>query len=331
MAPPKRDNSRRALEQRIDALSALRADPDSPATAEALRTALADRSNYLAAKAATLIGEFRITALAPQLIAAFHRFLDNGAKTDPQCWAKNAIAKTLNDFEYEDPDLFLAGLRHVQMEPVFGGEEDTAVTLRGACGLALASCRSLSSLVILRHLTTLLTDPAIPARRDAARAVAHLGRPEGALLLRLRIGCGDQPEVLGECFSALLSLEEREAIPFVTAYLDREFEDVAFEAAAALGECPLQEATGALLARYPTARSARFREALLLAIGATRRPEAIDFLIALIRPQDAVAAAHAVAALAPSLLRDEVRIRVQTAVENTNSAVLSAALRKASR
>ncbi|MBI4904724.1 MAG: hypothetical protein HY820_13875 [Acidobacteria bacterium] len=305
----------------------MRAEP----TPAALKKALGDRNNYLVSKAAALVGELRITELAPDLVSAFHRFLGNPVKTDTQCWAKNAIAKALKDFEYEDPELYITGLRHVQMEPVFGGQEDTAITLRGTCGLALAVCRSLSDLIILRHLTGLLTDPAIPVRRDAARAVAQLGRAEGALLLRLRIGCGDQPEVIGECFSALLSLEEREAIPLVSGYLQQEFEDTAFEAAAALGETTSIDAFDALAARDGTARSARFREALLLAIGATRRAEAVDYLIALIHPSDAITAGHAIAALGPSLLREEVRERVEEAVQNTNSAALRAALRKACR
>src|SRR2546426_5542992 len=33
------------------------------------------------------------------------------------------------------------GLRHIQMEAVWGGKEDTAGALRGHCALALVSCR----------------------------------------------------------------------------------------------------------------------------------------------------------------------------------------------
>ena len=42
-------------------------------------------------------------------------------KTDPQCWAKNAIVKALKDLNHDDPAVFLRGIEHVQMEPVWGG------------------------------------------------------------------------------------------------------------------------------------------------------------------------------------------------------------------
>ena len=322
---------RHALEEKIHALQALRDDPDSPATAAALRKALNDRNNYFVSKAAALIGELRLSSLAPDLVAAFPRFLDNPVKADTQCYAKTAIAKALKEFEYEVPDLYISGLQHVQMEPVFGGSEDTAITLRGTCAMALSTCRSLSDLAILRHLTGLLTDKALPVRRDAARAIAQLGRAEGALLLRLRVGCGDEPEVAGECFCSLLSLEERDAVPFVSGYLVDEFHDVAFEAAAALGQSNMPEAAQALIDRYPAVRTARFREALLLAVGATRHPDAVDFLIGLIRSRDIPTATLAVTALAPSLRRDEVLARVEQAVSTTSSAALASVLRRSIR
>ena len=61
----------------------------------------------------------------------------------PQCWAKNALAQTLAAFDYQDKELFLAGMRHVQLEPVWGGSSDTAGPLRGLCALALVNYRSL--------------------------------------------------------------------------------------------------------------------------------------------------------------------------------------------
>ncbi len=36
------------------------------------------------------------------MASAFSRFLENAAKTDPQCWAKNALAKAVADFGYQD-------------------------------------------------------------------------------------------------------------------------------------------------------------------------------------------------------------------------------------
>jgi hypothetical protein len=113
----------------------------SPEAAESeLARALTQRSNLLVAKAVAVTMHHRLTGLTPNLAAAFTRFLENAAKTDPQCWAKNAIAKTLAAFEYQDSGFFLAGMHHIQLEPVWGGSADTAGTLRGTCAFALVQC-----------------------------------------------------------------------------------------------------------------------------------------------------------------------------------------------
>jgi hypothetical protein len=78
------------------------------------------RNNLLVAKAAAVTLHHRLTGLTPNLAAAFRRFLGNSAKSDPQCWAKNALAKTLAAFEYQEAELFLIGMRHIQLEPVWG-------------------------------------------------------------------------------------------------------------------------------------------------------------------------------------------------------------------
>ncbi|MGH8629508.1 MAG: hypothetical protein ACREU7_01915, partial [Burkholderiales bacterium] len=198
-------SGREALERKIRALELLRSEPESPSTLEQLRQALKDRSNYFVSKAAALAGDLRLVALEPDLLAAFDRFMANPVKSDPQCWAKNAIAKALKDLDHQDPEIFLRGLAHFQLEPVWGGREDTATALRGTCALALPGC-SLDDLEVLRRLVDALADPAKPVRIDAARAIAQLPRPESALLLRLKALVGDSdPEVKGQCFASLLS------------------------------------------------------------------------------------------------------------------------------
>ena len=89
---------------------------------------------------------------------AFDRFFDNPVKTDPQCWAKNALSRTLFALEYQEAEVFLRGMRHIQMEPVWGGQSDTAGTLRSTCALALVQCRGLNDRDLLTHLLELLGD-----------------------------------------------------------------------------------------------------------------------------------------------------------------------------
>src|SRR5262249_23267189 len=132
---------RQTVEAKVAGLHALRTDPQSAATLTELRKALTDRSNYVVAKAVQIVGEFEIRTLIPELVTAFERFLVDPGKTDPQCLAKAAIAEVLVRLEHDDRELFLRGMHHVQPEPVWGGEQDSAGALRGTCALGLVQSR----------------------------------------------------------------------------------------------------------------------------------------------------------------------------------------------
>lgn len=307
--------AKQSFDRKLEELQTLRDQGKCEATRKALRQALLDKNNFVVSKAALLVGELGEQELIPELTAAFDRFLQDAAKTDTQCYAKNAIAQVLKDFEYEDPELYIRGLRHHQPEPVFGGSRDTAATLRATCAHALIVCRSISDLKILGYLTDLLTDPEHTARLEAARAIAALGRPEGALLLRLKIACGDaQSEVVGQCMSALLALDPEPSVALVARYLTAgDDEDLPYEAAAALGESRQPAAFAALRERFERPADPRFRKALLLSMGASLLQEAIDFLLSLVRADQGQRARDAIAALEPARYRDEVRVRLEEA------------------
>ena len=66
---------RQTTATKLARLKDLRTDPHAPAALTELRKALADRSNYVAATAAEMIGEFEIRTLVRKLIAAFDRFM----------------------------------------------------------------------------------------------------------------------------------------------------------------------------------------------------------------------------------------------------------------
>ncbi len=158
---------KRAFEEQIAALDALREGPEDVRGA-ALRKALVHRNNFIVAKAADLVREFRMADLTGELLQAFDRFLENPVKNDPQCWAKNALSRALAALEYQESEIFLRGIRHIQMEPVWGGRSDTAGTLRATCALALVQCRSLSENDLLSYLLELLA--------DTGRSLKCLGR-----------------------------------------------------------------------------------------------------------------------------------------------------------
>ena len=142
---------KRNVEQEIESLGRLRdAAPDEAGAA--LRKALADRVNLVVAKAARVAAEMGLRELVPDLAGAFDRLFENAAARDPQCWGKNAIAKALVDLGYRESPPFVRGARHVQMEAVWGGREDTAAALRATCLLALPACTDLTRQQVLRHI-----------------------------------------------------------------------------------------------------------------------------------------------------------------------------------
>jgi hypothetical protein len=272
---------------------------------EPLRKALTHRNNYIVAKAADLAAKFRLTQLLPELVAAFDRFFTDPVKTDPQCWAKNAISRALAALECQDAEVFLRGIRHIQPEPVWGGSEDTAGTLRSTCALALVQCRSLPETELLHCLMELLVDKVTSVRVDAARAIEQVGSRSAALLLRLRaILASDEPEVLGACYSGILGIEGASAIPWIARFLAGADERAA-EAAWAIADQRSPEAFAALRERFATERDNWSQSVLLSAIALTRQQDALDFLFHLIRAEPRHAEA-AVTAILESKPADEV-------------------------
>jgi HEAT repeat protein len=280
---------KRRIEEQLDELSALRCGPREAAIAPA-RKALADRVNLVVAKGATLAAELDIRELVPDLLRAFDRLFQDGVKRDPQCWGKNALAKALKELEYREAAPYVRGAEHVQMEPVWGGQADTATSLRGICLLALPACADIPREQVLRHLVNALTEPAPPVRADAARALAEMQGDECALLLRLKARVGDvEPAVTGQVLESLLAIERKEGIPFVKSFLERD-DELAQEAALALGGSRLNAAVELLLDTWKSARGAEFRQAILRGLSISRQDSAIEFLQSLIaegRPQDA--------------------------------------------
>jgi hypothetical protein len=295
--PPKR-----TFEAELATLNALR-DLSPAFAAPEVAKALTLRNNLIVSKAATLALHHHLTSLMPNLAAAFPRFLENSTKTDPQCWAKNALAKTLAAFEYQEQVLFLTGMRHIQLEPGWGGSADTAGTLRGTCALALVQCRELDSHRLLVHLVPLLADKELPVRVNVVRAFEQIGTDSAALLLRLLAElASDAPEVLGACYSGVLAIEGSSALDWAARFLRGE-DDPAAEAAMAIAETHTPEAFRLLQTTFGAALDTWFRTTVLAAIALTRQQEATDWLIDLIANDDVQAAAahEALCRSAPSV------------------------------
>jgi hypothetical protein len=278
----------RRIEEQLEKLSALRGVP-KPEASPAIRKALADRVNLVVAKAANLAAELDLRDTVPDLLRAFDRLFDDAVKRDPQCWGKNAVAKALKELEHREAAAYLRGAAHIQMEPVWGGQQDTAGPLRGICLLALPACPDIERPAVLRHLVNALTEPAPPVRADAARALAEMQGDECALLLRLKARAGDtEAAVTGQVLECLLALERKEGLPFVQSFLESG-DEAAEEAALAIGGSRIEAGVEILLEAWKTARGAEFRQAILRALSISRHEAAVAFLklVAEGRAQDA--------------------------------------------
>ena len=273
-----------------------------------IRKALADRVNVIVAKAARIAGERQMAELIPELLRAFDRLMEKPVERDPQCWGKNAISKALVELEYREPAPFLRGVRHIQMEPVWGGEADTASTLRGTCVLALVACEGLAPERTQRVLVDALADEAPPVRIESIRALAQM---DGGLVLRYKAYAGDkEPNVVGQVFDSLLQIERDEALPFVAQFLKAKNEDVREEAALSMGASRMAGAVPLLRDAWEATRE----EVLLRAISASRQEEAIEFLLKVVRDGRPRERAFALEALAIHKDSPEIWSRVQQAM-----------------
>lgn len=312
--------SRKAFDQKLEALAALR--NVGAASAEApLRKALGDRSGYYVAKAAALAEHFGLRSLTPDLLAAFDRFFDDPVKSDPQCWAKSAIISALHALEHRHAAPYLRGLRHVQLEPVFGGRADSAASLRGKCALALVDA-DLPPRQILLALTDLLVDPERATRLDAVRAVARVAQPDCALLIRLKALTGNEhPDVMRECLLSLMVLAPLDSAAFVARFLDPENDLLCGDAAEALANARNHEALEAILAFLRTRIPMATRRSVLLTLAASPLPEAGEYLVSVIAHEPVEAAEAALTALIASRFREEHRERVAVLAKERNLSV----------
>ena len=297
----------RSLDAKLSRLRQLQNATPSPEVREELRCALADRSNFVVAEAAETTGKLGLADLAPELVAAFNRLLVNPVKNDKMCRGKIAIAQALEKIEYLRPEVFLTSIRHVQPEPVWGGQQDTAVPLRAASAFALVR---IGHAGVQPLLVDLLADPERGARAAAAQALAYSGTTAARLLLRFKARIGDEdPDVTAECFSGLLRLESEEALPFVAEFLRAHDLGVQEAAVMALGGSRRPEAVDLLEAFWRTQTDSTLRETALVALALLRQPAANAFLLALVASGSSADADAALAALA--VHHYDVRIREQ--------------------
>ena len=209
---------RLSVEEKLSAVRRLRErEPSAEVTSE-LRTALRDKSNLIVAAAAAIVGD--------QNHADSVRRAGGRLRSVPGRPSQERQAVPWQDRRHSGPRQararagghFSRGPSHVQLEPVWGGSEDTAAPLRAAAILALVR---LDYRGLLPLLVDSLTDSQKEVRIAAAQALGHHGSEPASLLLRLKARMGDkEPDVISECLSGLSACSPQENLPFVSQFLD---------------------------------------------------------------------------------------------------------------
>jgi HEAT repeat protein len=303
---------RLSLDDKLAAIQRLRAQESSREKEDELRSGLRDRSNLVAAAAASIVGEQNLSALAAELEPAFERFLVDPQKVDKLCRAKIAMIQALDKLDHSDPEVFRKAARHAQFEPVWGGQIDSAAPLRAAAVVALARLGTSRDLPLV---VDLMADPEKEVRLAAAQAMACFGTEAAGLVLRLKARIGDcDSEVLSECLSGLLNLDPRENLAFVAGFLNSD--DLARSEASilALGRSRLPGAFDALKSCWLRCAHRELQDQILLAMATLRLPAATDYLIELVTSDPERSAVAALAALKIYSHDPRVRTRIAAVV-----------------
>lgn len=268
------------LKDNLARLNKIRTMPTSDAAIQELRQALKSKSNHVVVRAAEIIAELGLDQLHNEMASTFERLLDRPVKTDPGCNAKTAIAEALWRSGYAQEGLFLRGAHCIQLEPVYGGKEDTAARLRVICAMALVQ---MNYPQVMNALADLLADPELDARIGAVRAITFSGQAAGIPLLRFKAHIGDKdPRVRYECFQALLKLDPQGSVALIATYLDHGEEAVCEAALIALGESKQHEAVTILIDWWQRTLNPALRRIGLTALAVSRDQEAIEFLLSLV-------------------------------------------------
>jgi HEAT repeat protein len=290
-------SARKKVEDEVRALAALRDAALDEAAHAAIARALGSRSSAVVAAAASLLAKSPDRRHDVALIDAFDRFMEDAIEHDKGCLAKAAIARALFASESAHDTLFLCAVRHVQLEPVWGGRQDTAVELRGVAAAALVQGDYPD---VMDELARLLADPEPMARVGAAQALGSTRHREAALpLLRFKVLAGDaDSRVLAACLASLLAIASDRSLGFVAELLGARDAALRESAAIALGESRLPAAFRPLREAVERAALSDDRRALLLGLSLLRSEEARAYLLDRIASDPEPAARLAIEALA---------------------------------
>jgi hypothetical protein len=315
----------------ISKVAALKSVDDPARLAAELTPLLADKSNYVVARAAALAGERDVRALTPVLIDTFTKLLHGPATRDSGCEAKLALAKALVQVEagLDAEAIATEGARHAHWEGVYGGSVDLGIGVRGHCAIMLAAMGSKHA---LRVATELLAEHDInpppreraswSVRVDAARALTMTHSEAAGLLLRFKaIDGDDESNVIAECLAGVIAIEREKGVELARRYLngysssrDPRVEAKAEAALTAIGGSRLQSAYEVLREYDQAFLRSPALATYLASIALTRQEPAITYLLGLVAEADKETSAAATHALKPLLALPRVQERLDEAL-----------------
>ena len=314
-----------SIEDRLAEVAALADSAESADTRKQLRKHLASKASPIVARAAQIVAKIENHDFVPDLVQAFHRFLIDPIKTDKGCVAKCAVVKALLAADCDDEELFRKGVRHVQLEPTWGGRADTAAPLRALCGLGLVQVGARDA---MDELAALLADAEADARIGAASALGYCGL-SATPLLRFKVLIGDEEAaVLAECLTSLMKLAPDDSFQFVARFIDPEYPSLYEHAALTLAESRLPKIFELLRDKWTATFDREFKKTLILPMALSRSEEAKDFMISIIEDGEIAMATAAINALRIFGGDETLRSRLESAIEGPNKAQLLAVVRR---
>lgn len=267
---------RTTIDDKIRRFEELAAAESVGEAAEEIRAALNGTNNVVIAKAAEAAEAHPEPDFTKELTKAFDRLIEDPVRRDKMCLGKTAIASALRAVDGAGTEIFLCGIRHVQMEPAYGGPVDTAVQLRCTCVAGLAEN---GSPLAWEAFVRSLTDAEWRVRGAAARGLAMLGGERARLLLQLRIYVGDaEPQTYADYFPALTACAGVEAVDVLKEYLKADDGTIRQEAALALGETRTPDAVAILSEQLTRTVDSAEVQSLCTAIALVRSDEAVEAL-----------------------------------------------------
>ena len=249
------------------------------------------------------------------LVGAFERLLVQPLRSDPGCAGKAAIANALYRIGAAEIGVYLKGIRHVQLEPVWGGKADTATRLRGTCGLALVRVHYPDYLV---ELGDLLADREAPVRKMAAQALAYSENPAAVPLLRLKALIGDDDPQVRVGMSAGVAGDRAgpRRSTLAAGFLDRRGTGARRSGGAGARWLAASRRRWRFSRHGGNGRStSTLRRSALLAIAMLKHDEAIQYLLAHVADSAPLHAREAIRALAVYRHDPRLRAQVEAALE----------------